>query len=132
MLRQLLFAASIAAAVLACRDARMTSAFHELGRFHARDMHTLYPDITHFVVTPESVMANRTAALAFSRGLCGEREEVCFVFFWTDGSRAATGFPLSDREISAMSASYRRNHSTGADGFQCYNFGTVAERCGAR
>lgn len=134
MLRQLFLAASItlAPSVMACSEARLTNEFHELGRFHARDMHTLYPAVTHFVVTPESVMAKRTVVLAFSRRLCGDREQVCFVLFWTEASRAAAGFPLSDREANAMAASYRRNLSTGADGFQCYNFGTLAERCAAR
>lgn len=134
MLRQLVFAASIAlaASAIACSEALVTSEFHELGSFHARDMHTLYPGVTHFVVTPESVMAKRDVVLAFSRRLCSDREQVCFVFFWTDASRAAAGFPLSERETSAIAASYRRNHGTGADGFQCYNFGTLTERCAPR
>ena len=131
ILRQALVGASItlAALVLGCSEARVRSDFREVGSFHARDMHTLYPAVTHFVVTPESVMAKRKLVLAFSRRLCSEPDEVCFVFFWTDASRAAAGFPLSEREMSAMAASYRRNQSTGADGFQCYNFGTLTERC---
>jgi hypothetical protein len=135
MLRHLLFGVSMAFAILvgACGEARETTEFHELGSFHARDMHTLYPGVTHFVVTPESVMAKRNLVLAFARRLCSEPEQACFFFFfWTDASRAAAGISLSERETSAMAASYRRSHSTGADGFQCYNFGAPAERCAAR
>jgi hypothetical protein len=134
MLWKWLLAASIALAapVLACGRDRVTNEFQELGRFHARDMHTLYPAVTHFVVTPESVMAKRSVVLAFSRRICSDHEQVCFVFFWTDASRAAAGFPLSESATSAMAASYRRNRSTRADGFQCYNFGTLIERCAAR
>jgi len=122
----------VAFTLAACSEARMTNEFHEIGRFHAPDMHTLYPGVAHFVVTPESVLTNRDAALAFSRGLCRDDDQLCFVFFWTDASKAAAGFPMTDRQSAAMAASYRRNRSTGADGFQCYNFGTSAERCVAR
>ena len=94
-------------------------------------MHTLYPGVTHFVISPESVMTDREATLAFSRRLCGNAE-VCFVLFWTDPSKVAAGFPITEREAGAMVASYRRNRSTGADGFQCYNFGTPTERCVSR
>ena len=123
---------AIAAAFAACNDARWTNEFHEIGRFHARDMHSLYPGVTHFVVAPESVMANRSAVLAFSRRVCSEGEQLCFVFFWTDESKAATGFPITTGETDAMVASYESNRSSRTDGLPCYNFGSAIERCAAR
>ena len=77
-------------------------------------------------------MANRSAVLAFCRRVCSDGEQVCFVFFWTDVSKAAHGFPITTRETDAMVASYERNRSSRTDSFQCYNFGSAMERCAAR
>ena len=104
--------------------------FHEVGRFHTPNMHSLYPGVTHFTVAPESVMADRSAVLTYARRTCADDE--CFVLFWTDTSKAASGFPITDREADAMVASYHRNRSGGNDGFQCYNFGLLRERCSSR
>jgi len=103
--------------------------FQELGTFHAPNMHTLYPGVTHFVTAPESTMREPAAVLAFSRRTCADEDEVCFVLYWTDASKAASGFPISAREAQGMVASYIRNRSTGAEGFQCYNFGSPGRRC---
>ena len=114
-----------------CNDARLNDAFREVGTFHRPNMHSLYPGVTHFVVAPESVMRNRNAVLTYGRRTCAG-EEVCVVLFWTDHSRAASGFPISDLEAGAMVASYARSRITGADHFQCYNFGSPAEHCARR
>ena len=108
------------------------SAFHEIGRFHTPNMHSLYPTVTHFVLAPESLMVDPNAVLAYSRRTCADNDEVCFVFFWSDESKAARGFPITDREADAIVASYNRNHSAGNDGFQCYNFGSGAAHCATR
>lgn len=121
----------LCALVVGCARSN-TGEFHEVGRFHSPNMHELYPDVTHFVVAPESVMRDRTRVLAYSRRRCAGDPQVCFVLYWTDASHAASGFPIGDREASAIVASYRRNHSTGADGFNCYNFGSPPERCLSR
>ena len=112
-----------------CTDARSDDAFHEIGRFHTPNMHADYPSAAHFVVAAESVMRERTVVLAYSRRLCAGEEQVCSVLYWTDASRAARGFPVTDREANAIVASYHRNRSTGSDGLQCYNFGSPGERC---
>ena len=109
-----------------------TARFHELGRFHAPNMHSLYPGVTHFTIAPESAMSDRNAVLAYSRRACADDEQVCFVLFWTGASNAASGFPITAREADAMVASYNRNRSAGNDGFQCYNFGSPGERCSSR
>jgi hypothetical protein len=114
-----------------CSGGTATS-FQEVGRFHAPNMHSLYPGVTHFTVAPESVMRDRSAVLSYSRRRCADDEQVCFVLYWTDAASAATGFPISDRQSEAMAASYRRGHSTGNDGLQCYNFGAPRERCAIR
>ena len=114
-------------------DARQIHEFHELSRFRAPNVHSLYPTVTHFVVAPESVMRDRNVVLSYSRRTCADADQhVCFVFFWTDESKAARTFPISDSEADAMVASYNRNRSTGNDGFQCYNFGSPGERCATR
>ena len=77
-------------------------------------------------------MRDSTAVLTFSRRSCADEEQVCFVLYWTDSSNAASGFPISAREAQGMAASYIRNRSTGADGFQCYNFGLPERRCSLR
>jgi hypothetical protein len=92
-------------------------------------MHTLYPSVTHFVVAPESVMHERNEVLAYSRGLCADDDQVCSVLYWTEESKAARGFPITDKEAEAIVATYTRNRSTGSEGFQCYNFGLLRERC---
>lgn len=91
-------------------------------------MHSLYPTVTHFVVAPESVMGDRSVVLAYSRRTCAQ-ELVCFVLFWTDASKAARSFGITDSEAGALVASYTRNRSSGREGFQCYNFGSPAEHC---
>ena len=111
-----------------CGDTRVNHDFHEVGTFHTPNMHSLYPGVTHFVVAPESVMRIRNLVLAYGRRT-GAEEEVCFVLFWTDRSRAASGFPISDPEAGAIVASYARNRSAGAGRFQCYDFGSPAEHC---
>ena len=118
----------------AFRDAhRQINQFHEVGSFHAPNMHALYPTSTHFVVAPESVMVDRNVVIAYSRRACGDPDEqVCFVFFWTKESKAARGFPLSDDQADAIVASYNRNRSTGNDGLQCYDFGLPREHCKVR
>jgi hypothetical protein len=126
-----LFAVSIGCS--GSNNARAMSAFHEIGRFRAPNMHALFPGITHFVVAPESAMSNRRAMLAYSRRACAAGDEqICFVLFWPNESNAARGFPLTSGQADAMVASYTRNRSTGYDDFQCYNFGPPAERCAKR
>jgi hypothetical protein len=118
---------------LGANDARSISEFHEVSRFRPSDIHSLYPSVTHFVVAPESVMGDRNVVLSYSRRTCADRDQqVCFVLFWTDASKAAKGFPISASEADAMVASYNRNRSSGQDGFQCYNFGEPRQRCAAR
>jgi hypothetical protein len=112
-------------------DARLFDDFHEIGRFRAPNVHSLYPAVTHFVVAPRALMGDRNAVLAYSRRSCLE-EQVCFVHFWVDASKAAKRFPISDSEAEAIVASYDRNRSTGHDGFQCYDFGVPGEQCAAR
>lgn len=130
MSRHLTWLAAFALSVCAgCSDTRSNDAFHEIGRFHAPNMHADYPSAAHFVVAASSVMRERTAVLAYSRRLCPGEEQVCSVLYWTDASRAARGFPVADREAEAIVASYNRNRSTGHDGFQCYDFGSPSERC---
>ena len=111
--------------------ARPVNEFHEVGRFHTPNIHALYPSAAYFVVAPETVMRDRSVVLSYSRSACAE-EQVCFVHFWTDESKAASGFPITDSEAVAMVAIYNHNRSTGSDGFQCYNFGRPAERCARR
>jgi hypothetical protein len=112
-----------------CTDARSINEFHEVGRFHTPNMHSLYPSVTHFVVAAESLMYQRNAVLAYSRRTCTDEDQICSVLYWTEESKAASGFPITDREVDAIVASYNRNRSTGNDGFQCYSFGSPAERC---
>jgi hypothetical protein len=95
-------------------------------------MHTLYPDVTYFVVASSSVLSDRSAILDYSRHVCAENVPVCLVLYWADETKAAVSFPINDGEASAIVASYNRNRSTGNDGLQCYNFGSSAERCQAR
>jgi hypothetical protein len=133
MLRQRLMARCdvrllASALILGCAQSRVPE-FHEIGRFHAPNMHTLYPDVTHFVVAPRSVLADRKAVLDYSRRACAEDVQVCLVLYWTDPTKAAVSFPIRPNEAQAMMASYHRNRSTGRDGLQCYNFGSAAERC---
>jgi len=92
-------------------------------------MHTLYPGVTDFVIAPDSAMRDRTAVPAFSPRTCADDDQVCFVLYWTDVSSAASGFPITESEARGMVASYIRNRSTGADGFQCYNFDSPRQRC---
>ena len=43
-------APTLALALAASCSARNVARFHELGKFHAPNMHTLYPGVTHFVI----------------------------------------------------------------------------------
>jgi hypothetical protein len=114
-------------------EARSIDEFHEVGRFRAPNVHSLYPAVTHFVVAPESVMGDRNVVLSYSRRTCANTDQqVCFVLFWTDASKAARGFPITDSEADAIVASYKRNRSTRNDGFQCYNFGSPGQHCATR
>jgi hypothetical protein len=115
-----------------CSPSTDARSFYEIGRFHAPNMHSLYPGVTHFVVAPDSVMGDRKLVLTYSRRICEDEEQVCFVLFWTDSSRAAAGFPIKDSQAEALVASYNRNRSTGHDGFQCYNFESPGGRCESR
>lgn len=118
---------------LGSNDARSIDGFHEVSRFRPPNVHSLYPSVTHFVVAPEAVMGDRNVVLSYSRRTCADADQqVCFVLFWTDASKAAKGFPITASEADAMVASYNRNRSTGHDGFQCYNFGSPGQRCAAR
>lgn len=114
-----------------CSQSHVTG-FREIGRFHAPNTHTLYPDVTYFVVAPDSVLSDRNAVLGYSHDVCAEDLQVCLVLFWTDQGRAAASFPIEDREAEAIMASYNRNRSTGSEGFLCYNFGSSEESCRKR
>lgn len=98
--------------------------FHEVGKFRPPNMHELYPSVTHFVVAADSIMHDRDVVLAYARHTCSveQDDQVCMVLFWTDASRAATGFPITSTQQDAIVASYNRNRSTGKDGFQYYRF----------
>ena len=114
-------------------DDRQILEFHEISRFRAPNVHSLYPAVTHFVVAPESVMRDRNVVLSYSRRTCADdAQQVCFVLFWTGVSNAARSLPISDSEAGAMVASYNRNRSTGKDGFQCYDFASPEDRCATR
>src|SRR5690349_979939 len=128
--RNLMVLAAFALSLCAsCSDARSEDAFHESGRFHTPNTHALYPPPPNVVVATESVMHERDAVQANSRHLCAGEERVWSVLYWTDESRAARGFPVTERQANAIVASYKRNRSTGHDGFQCYDFGSASERC---
>ena len=62
------------------------------------------------------------------RQACGDAD-ICNVKIWTDPSRAAQGFPMTDLEASAIEAAYLVNRATGADGFICHPFGEITQRC---
>lgn len=112
-----------------CAISENPRSFQEVGSFHAPNMHSLYPTVTHFVVAPRVVMNDRNTVLAFARRTCGERDDVCFVLFWTDDAGAARALPLSASQADAMVASYSRSGKTGHDGFQCYDFESPRVRC---
>ena len=128
-----LFALALSVGCSASDVERWNSEFHEVGSFSSPNMHSMYPGITHFVVAPESVMSDRDGVLAYARRMCADGDDqVCFVFFWTDESKAARRFPMTDTQGDAMVASYNRNRSTGNDGLRCYDFGSLEERCAIR
>lgn len=62
------------------------------------------------------------------RQVCGDAH-ICNVKIWTDPSRAAQGFPMTDLEADAIEAAYLVNRATGADGFICHPFGEITQRC---
>jgi len=72
--------------------------FQELGTFHAPNMHTLYPGVTHFVTAPESTMREPAAVLAFSRRYASQ---IGFLYRRLDPREA-----LGSARIDLVAASY--------------------------
>jgi hypothetical protein len=112
-----------------CADSRSLNAFHVIGSFHPSNVHALYPSATYFVVASDSVLHARGAVLAYAQRVCVDEDQVCSVLFWSEESKAAKGFPISEQQTDAIVASYSRNRSTGTDGLRCYRFGPPRESC---
>ena len=85
------------------------------------------PDV-HVAVIPEKLPADEVDRQA--RAMCAGRQ-LCKVVGWVDGTKAATAFPMTEREFLAQSYAYDLNRQSGLDRglFDCRIWKVAASRC---
>lgn len=85
------------------------------------------PDV-HVAIIPVKLSADDVDREA--RAKCAGRQ-FCKVVGWVDGTKAATAFPMTEREFVAQSYAYDLNRQSGLDRglFDCRIWTVAAERC---
>jgi hypothetical protein len=88
---------------------------------------TELPDV-HVAIIPPKLPADEVDRQARAR--CAGRQ-LCKVIGWVDGTKAATAFPMTEREFLAQSYAYDLNRQSGLDRglFDCRIWKVGASRC---
>lgn len=81
-----------------------------------------------YIVMSEAAPRSAHAWRLAVRDACG-KAHICNAKIWTDPTRAAQGFPMTELEANAIQAAYLINRATGADEYLCHPFGPVTQRC---